>query len=141
MHPTLDGTVAGAPGAGTSLRGPVRSTPGRNAIAASTVASRLTRMTELTVLHTDIPQRAEIDALMRVRTPSCVSLYLPTDPRSTGEAERLDLKSLSREAITQLRHPDADTDDVAGVEAQIADVENDDMPEHVRYSTSGTPPG
>ena len=84
-------------------------------------------MTELTVLHTDIPQRAEIDAVMRVRTSSCVSLYLPTDPRSTGEAERLDLKSLVREAITQLRHADADTDDVAGVEAQVADVEDDDV--------------
>jgi hypothetical protein len=84
-------------------------------------------MTELTVLHTDIPQRAEIDALMRVRTPSCASLYLPTDPRSTGEAERLDLRSLIREAIIQLRHADADTDDVAGIEAQVADVEDDDV--------------
>lgn len=79
------------------------------------------------MLHTDIPGRAEIDDLMRVRSPSCASLYVRTDPKSLGEAERLRLKNLAREAITQLRQAGASTDDIDAIEDQIADLEYDDI--------------
>lgn len=78
-------------------------------------------------LHTDIPSRAEIDALMRTRRPWCVSLYLPTSPVSTGEAERIELGNLTREALDRLRAAGADKEDLAGVEEQLALIAGDEV--------------
>jgi hypothetical protein len=55
------------------------------------------------ILPTDIPTRAEIDRLLEYREPSSVSIYLPTDPTSNGEAERIELKTLAAQASSQLR--------------------------------------
>jgi hypothetical protein len=60
------------------------------------------------ILPTDIPTRAEIDRLLEWRAPSSVSIYLPTDPASNGEPERIELKTLAGRASSQLR--DAGTD-------------------------------
>ncbi|GGM82465.1 hypothetical protein GCM10010106_31360 [Thermopolyspora flexuosa] len=69
-------------------------------------------------LHTDIPTRSDIDALMRTRLPWCVSLYLPTSPESLGEAERIGLGNLTREAFERMRALGADKDEIAGVESR-----------------------
>ncbi|MBV9165677.1 MAG: hypothetical protein JO342_05950 [Solirubrobacterales bacterium] len=55
------------------------------------------------ILPTDIPTRDQIDRLLEHRAPSSVSLYLPTDPASTGEPERIELKTLSAQASSQMR--------------------------------------
>jgi hypothetical protein len=55
------------------------------------------------ILPTDIPRHAEIDRLLDYRAPASVSLYLPTDPASNGDAERIDLKTLAGQASSQLR--------------------------------------
>jgi release factor family 11 len=78
------------------------------------------------ILHTDIPTRAQLDRLLDARDPSSVSIYLPTNPSSRGEAERIELKNLAREASTQLEaagHPKAD---VAAIDDELADLVDDD---------------
>jgi hypothetical protein len=77
-------------------------------------------------LHTDVPSRADVDALWRARASSCVSLYLPTVPASTGDAERLELRSLAGAALDQLHAAGADGADVEAVEEQLADLADDD---------------
>ena len=59
------------------------------------------------ILPTDIPTRAEIDRLLEYRSPWSVSIYLPTDPASNGEAERIELKTLAAQASSQLRETGA----------------------------------
>lgn len=63
------------------------------------------------ILPTDIPTRAEIDRLLEYRAPLSVSIYLPTDPRSSGEPERIEFKTLAARASSQLRE--------AGVGARV----------------------
>jgi len=50
-------------------------------------------------LHTDIPTRAELDRLLTSRHPASVALYLPTDPVSSGQAERIELRNLADVAM------------------------------------------
>ena len=59
------------------------------------------------ILPTDIPTRAEIDRLLEYRGPWSVSIYLPTDPVSNGEPERIELKTLVAQASAQLREAGA----------------------------------
>jgi len=54
-------------------------------------------------LHTDIPTRGQVSRLFGTLDPACVSIYLSTDPASTGAAEQIALKNLVSEAINQLR--------------------------------------
>ncbi|GEL19009.1 hypothetical protein PA7_28460 [Pseudonocardia asaccharolytica DSM 44247 = NBRC 16224] len=77
-------------------------------------------------LHTDIPSRAEIDALFQAKERWCVSFYLPTDPVSTGEGERLELKNLVRDALNQMREAEAGKNDIAAVEEQLIDLDLDE---------------
>jgi release factor family 11 len=77
-------------------------------------------------LHTDIPSRAEIDALLAGRDAASVSIYVPTDPASPGEAERIELKNLAAEAVRQLEEagtPKADADAIA---EQLASLDSDE---------------
>ena len=53
-------------------------------------------------MHTDIPTRADLEQLLAVRDPACVSIYLPTAPEERGERDRLEFKNLSAEALEQL---------------------------------------
>jgi Bacterial archaeo-eukaryotic release factor family 11 len=75
-------------------------------------------------LYTDIPTRAEIDALWSAAFPTSVSLYVPTEPASSGDAERIAFRNLARAALDQLAG--ADKDDLAAVEEALADLGEDD---------------
>jgi hypothetical protein len=53
-------------------------------------------------VHTDIPTHADLEQLLAVRDPACVSIYLPTAPEERGERDRIEFKNLSAEALEQL---------------------------------------
>lgn len=76
-------------------------------------------------LHTDIPSRDEIEALLTGRNPASVSIYLPTDPASPGEAERIELKNLAGEALRQLDEAGASKADVDAIAEQLAELDAD----------------
>jgi hypothetical protein len=78
------------------------------------------------ILPTDIPTRAQVERLLAVREPSSVSIYLPTNPASRGEAERIELKNLGAEAVRQLREAGVAKADVAAIEEELADLVDDD---------------
>ncbi|HEX5119974.1 MAG TPA: hypothetical protein VFW65_32710 [Pseudonocardiaceae bacterium] len=82
-------------------------------------------------LYTDIPTRAEIDALWKVDAPAAVSVYLATTPESTGEAERIAYRNGVREALAQLG--EADKDDLAGLADQLAVLEDEGSEEFWRH--------
>ncbi|MGE3663871.1 MAG: hypothetical protein AB7G09_21580 [Pseudonocardia sp.] len=77
-------------------------------------------------LYTDIPTRGELDALWSVTTPAAVTLYVPTDPASSGEAERIAFKNLAREALEQLAAADDAKQDVAAIEEALGDLGEED---------------
>jgi hypothetical protein len=78
------------------------------------------------ILPTDVPTRAQVERLLAAREPASVSIYLPTDPASRGDAERIELKNLAGEAVQQLRRADVGRDDVAAVDEHLADLVDDD---------------
>jgi hypothetical protein len=78
------------------------------------------------LLHTDIPTRRQVELLLAAREPSSVSIYLPTDPASRGEAERIELKNLAAEASAQLREAGAPKRDVAAIDEELADLVDDE---------------
>jgi release factor family 11 len=78
------------------------------------------------ILPTDIPTRAEIDRLLDYRAPSSVSIYLPTDPASNGDAERIEFKTLAAQACTQLGDTGVGVRVVRQVEEQIEDLHEDE---------------
>lgn len=82
-------------------------------------------------LYTDIPTRAEIDALWQVDAHAAASVYLGTAPESSGEAERIAYKNGVREALTQLEG--ADKEDLAGLEEQLGVLEDEDSEEFWRH--------
>lgn len=71
-------------------------------------------------LHTDLPTRTQIDQLLDRRHPATVSIYLPTDPASNGDAERIELKNLAAEARRQLEAVDTPGADVSAIDEAIA---------------------
>src|SRR5215468_7540996 len=78
------------------------------------------------ILPTDIPTRAQLERLLAAREPSSVSIYLPTNPASRGEAERIELKNLAGEASRQLRQAGVDRDDAAAIDEELADLVDDE---------------
>jgi len=78
------------------------------------------------ILPTDIPTRAQLERLLAAREPSSVSIYLPTNPSSRGEAERLELKNLAGETSRQLRQAGVHRNDVAAIEEELSDLVDDD---------------
>jgi Bacterial archaeo-eukaryotic release factor family 11 len=77
------------------------------------------------ILPTDLPTRAQLERLLAAREPSSVSIYLPTNPASRGEAERIELKNLAAEAMRQLRHAGVGRRDAAAIEEELADLVDD----------------
>jgi Bacterial archaeo-eukaryotic release factor family 11 len=73
-------------------------------------------------LHTDIPTRAQVDRLLDNRHERSVSIYLPTDPASKGEAERVELGNLAAEARRQLEQDGAAGTDLRSFEELLADL-------------------
>ena len=77
-------------------------------------------------LHVDIPTHAQLERLLASRRESSVSMYVPTDPASQGEAERIELKNLAAEAVRQLRSTDARKADIARIDADVGELIDDD---------------
>ena len=77
-------------------------------------------------LHTDLPTRSQIDRLLQSRNPASVSLYLSTDPASSGDAERIELKNLTSEARRQLEAAGTDKADLAAIAEAVAELDEDD---------------
>jgi hypothetical protein len=77
-------------------------------------------------LHTDIPTRAQVGRLLDHRRPSSVSIYVPTDPVSNGEAERIELGNLASEAERQLVEAGAAKADVAEIREELDALVHDD---------------
>ena len=82
-------------------------------------------------LYTDIPTRSEIDRLWQEDPPAAVSIYLETTPESSGEAERIAYKNAVREALAQFG--DTDKDRLAGLEEELAVLEDEDSGEFWRH--------
>lgn len=82
-------------------------------------------------LYTDIPTRAEIDALWQADASAAVSIYLETAPESSGDAERIAYKNAVRDALAQLDQADKDT--VAGVTEELGILEEDGSEEFWRH--------
>jgi hypothetical protein len=78
------------------------------------------------ILPTDVPTRDQVGRLLAAREPSSVSIYVPTDPASHGEAERIELKNLAAEASRQLREAGADKGAVAAIDQELADLLEDE---------------
>jgi len=76
-------------------------------------------------LHTDMPTRAQVDRLLDSRNPVSVSIYVPTDPVSDGEAERIELGNLAGEAERQLAAARTAKADTAAVVDALADLVED----------------
>jgi Bacterial archaeo-eukaryotic release factor family 11 len=76
-------------------------------------------------LHTDIPTRAQIDQLFTSRSPSSVSVYLPTDPASAGQAERIELKNLATDAERQLGGMGIARSEVSEIAASVGELIDD----------------
>lgn len=53
-------------------------------------------------MHTDIPTSADLEQLLAVRGPACVSIYMPTTPEGRGDPDRIEFKNLSAEALEQV---------------------------------------
>jgi hypothetical protein len=48
-------------------------------------------------LHTNIPPRSEIERLLTVRAPGCISIYLPTNViTQDAQADRIELRTSQR---------------------------------------------
>ena len=77
-------------------------------------------------LHTDIPTRAEIDWVLTTRHPASVALYLPTDPVSSGQAERIELRNLAAEARGQLEEAGEAKRDIDAVIGAVEELAEDD---------------
>lgn len=77
-------------------------------------------------LHTDIPTRAQIGRLLTARTPSSVSVYLPTDPASPGNKERIALKNLTTEALRQLELAQAPRVHVEAIDTALSELGEDE---------------
>ncbi len=78
------------------------------------------------ILHTDIPTRDHIDRLLRYRGLSSVSIYLPTDPASSGEPERIEFKTLAAQASSRLREAGAGTQVIRVFDEEIGFLDEDD---------------
>lgn len=78
------------------------------------------------ILPTDIPTRDEIDRLLAYRGPSSVSIYLPTDPGSNGEPERIEFKTLAAQASSRLRDAGAGARVINRFDEEIGYLDEDD---------------
>jgi ABC-type branched-subunit amino acid transport system ATPase component len=74
----------------------------RSACLGRQGGSRSSRGASMT-LYTDIPTRTEIDALWETAGPASVSLYVPTEPASSGAAERIAFKTAPRDGQARPR--------------------------------------
>lgn len=76
-------------------------------------------------MHTDLPTTAQIDLLMADRHPASVTIYLPTDPVTDGERERIGMKNAAAEAVAELHARGIDKRDVATIEHHLDELVDD----------------
>jgi hypothetical protein len=77
-------------------------------------------------VHTDIPTRVDLEQLLSVRDPVCVSIYLPTAPEERGERDRIEFKNLAGEAVEQLAAASIDRGSVSEVRELLDGLAADD---------------
>lgn len=79
------------------------------------------------MLYTDIPSDADVARIATERSDAAVSVYLPTTPVSTQtEADRIQLRNLAREAVTQLEAAGLDRGRVQDLQEELDDLVDDD---------------
>lgn len=79
------------------------------------------------MLHIDLPTRAEILRLSEVRAAPAVSIYLATTPvTQNAQADRIALKNLVAEAISQLTAADMPKRTIWPIESALAEIIDDD---------------
>lgn len=77
-------------------------------------------------MRIELPTKSDLEYLLRVTGPECVSWYLPTTPTTDDiEAERIAWKNQSSEAIAELTARGVDKRRVWQFEELIADVDSD----------------
>ena len=77
-------------------------------------------------LHTDIPSRRDLESLLAVHEPGCVSIYMPTTPTtSDADAERIAFKNAAGEAVAELEAGGAPREAVASIDEQLAHLVDD----------------
>jgi Bacterial archaeo-eukaryotic release factor family 11 len=79
------------------------------------------------MLHIDIPHRDQVSRLLAHRGPCSVSIYVATDPASSGDAARIEFKNLAAEAVQQLRDAGVGSSDLTALQEEIADLVDDDL--------------
>ena len=77
-------------------------------------------------LHTDIPSSTEVRGLLLARDPASVSIYLATEPAGGDQAARIELESLGRAAVDQLRAATGDPDAATRIAEALEDLVDDD---------------
>lgn len=77
-------------------------------------------------MHTDIPTRTDLEQLLSVRDPACVSIYLPTAPEEHGERDRIELKNLATEALEQLDASSIERTSIDDLRDVLDDLADDD---------------
>jgi hypothetical protein len=79
------------------------------------------------VLYVDIPTADELKALAAHRDDPCVSIYLPTTPLTQEtDRDRIELKTLAKQALRQLTEAGADKSRVTAVAEHLDDLVDDD---------------
>ena len=79
----------------------------------------------MTILHTDTPSRQQIEQLFTARDAASVSIYIPTDPASNGDAERIALKNATSAALDQLVAAATPKADVAAITEELEGLVDD----------------
>ena len=79
------------------------------------------------ILPTDIPTRSEIDRLIAHRGRPSVSIYLPTNPESNGQPERIEFKTLTGQASAGLREAGAGANAIRRFDEEIGYLLEDDL--------------
>jgi release factor family 11 len=77
-------------------------------------------------LHTDIPTRSELETLLTLRDPLCVSVYVPTSPiPQEAQGGRIELKTLTADAIAQLEDAGASGRELAELREPLEELVDD----------------
>jgi hypothetical protein len=78
------------------------------------------------MLHTEIPDRAQVGRLLAHNDPCSVSIYVATDPASPGDAERIEFKNLATDAVQQLRDAGVRASVLTPLQEEMSDLVDDD---------------
>lgn len=78
--------------------------------------------------HKDIPSRQDIEALASVRTPHCVSIYIPTGPLpADSERAKIEIKNQFRDAVNQLKAEQAPKATIERLDEKLHSMLSDSM--------------